>query len=126
VAAQTEWVAFEELAVDLTEARREGLAIEPVEERFGVEEVDLTRASGHEEEDASLGPGRKVTRPWCQRAGRRAGWSVARQQVDQAEQSEAASCDLEELAAAAREEWLRAGTTEAATSLEHLGPFQGT
>ena len=44
VRAQAERVALEELAVNLAEARRQGLAVERVQERLGVEQVDLARA----------------------------------------------------------------------------------
>ena len=73
VAAQAERVALEELAVNLAEAGRQRLRVEPVQERLGVEQVHLARAAGHEQENAALGLGREMARPGSQRAGRRAG-----------------------------------------------------
>ena len=119
VAAQAERVGFEKLAVDLAEARRQRLRVEPVQERLGVEQVHLARAAGHEQKNAALGLGRQVARPGSQRTGGRRGPCVACQQIGQPEQAEPAAGDLEELAPAARSERLRAGTAAGQGRLGH-------
>ncbi len=121
VAAQAKRVGLEELAVDLAEARRQRLRVEPVQERLGVEQVHLAGAAGHEQENAALGLGRQVARPGSQRTGRRAGPCVARQQIRQPEQTEPAAGGFEELAPAARSERLRAGTAAGRGRLGHSG-----
>ena len=109
VAAQAERVGLEELAVDLAEARGQGLRVEPVQERLGVEEIHLAGAAGHEQEDAALGLRREMPGPGGERAGRFAGTAFTREQISQTEQSEAAAGRFQEFAPAARQERLRAG-----------------
>ena len=83
MAAQAERVALEELAVDLAEAGRQRLAVEPVQERLGVEQVHLARTAGHEQEDAALGLRGEMRRLRRQRVGRRPGGLAARRALQQ-------------------------------------------
>ena len=71
MAAQAERVALEELAVDLAEARRQGLAVELVQQRLGIEQIDLAGPARHEQEDAALRLGREMARPWPPAGSRR-------------------------------------------------------
>ena len=109
MAAQAEGVCLKELAVDLAEARRQRLRIEPVQERLGVEEIHLAGAAGHEQKDAALGFGRKMPSSGGKRSAWFLGASVAAEQVGEPEQTEAASGHFEEFATAARQERLGAG-----------------
>ena len=52
------------------EARRQGLAGEPLEVGLGVERLEVARPAVHEQEDDPLGLGREVGRPRGQRVGR--------------------------------------------------------
>ena len=124
VAAQAERVGLEKLAVNLAEAGRQRLRVEPVQERLGVEQIHLARAAGHEQENAALGLGRQDGPALAsQRPGGSRRPRFATQQIGQPEQPEPASGDLQEFATAARAKRLRAGTAvegEAGTFLRSL------
>ncbi len=55
--------------MNLAEAGRQRLAVEPVQERLGVEHVDLAGPAGHEQEDAPLGLRGNLGRLRRQRVG---------------------------------------------------------
>src|SRR5262249_5975553 len=124
VAAQAERVLLEELAVDSAEAGRARLAVELVQLGLRVEQVHMARPADHEQEDAPLRPRREVAGLRRQRIGRRGplGPRLALEQVGQAQQAEAAAHELQELAAAARQEGLGAGAASCGARCNH-GPW---
>ncbi len=89
----------------------QGLAVEAVQERLGVEEIHLARPAGHEQENAALGLGGKMAGLGRQGISRRTGPGFTPHEVGQAEQAKSAAGGLEKLASTARQEGLGARAT---------------
>ena len=62
-------VGLDELIIGLPELRRPRLAVQAVEQRLGIERLQMARAAGHEEEDDGLGLGGATGRAGFERIG---------------------------------------------------------
>ena len=85
--------------------------IKAVQERLGVEQVHLAGTARHEQENTSLGLGRKVSGPGGERSTPcPAGPALSTKKVSKPEQPEPTAGSSQEFATAPRQERLRAGT----------------
>ena len=94
-------VRFDELIFGFAELRRARLAAELIEQRFGIECLDVARPPGHEQEDDRFGLGLFVRLLWGKRVDSGGAGPVGRGHLKAGERTESAEGVFEEFAAVA-------------------------
>ena len=97
--AEEPGVALDELVLGLAELLGPRLAVELVEQRLGVERLQVARPAGHEQEDDRLRLGREVRRLRGERVGRAGAGLLLLEHRGEREPAEAAEGVADELAA---------------------------